>query len=514
MSTAMPFLIAGLFVLGVADIHAQQDEIDDYIDTVGCTWDGCRDRVEVREVIQYVHKTVNGELVLETEKIKAIFEYAPPIKTLDDCTKSEGSDWWNRKFVSYVPEVPPGRDYSEGIIRWDQKFEGPKILPDLQDVVDSGAQRLCVTIVPDFDENSARQNLGLDEIRNSILNILSRNDVQIEHQQHQPQIIWAAIPASLLDDLVENDNVANIDVYGKTLFIPYHIFVGSETKIQSILQQEIDSKMRTCHDGNDVLYDCPLDKNADGKDVFNISILLPQIKVWPDGWPNPNKYPTKDQIKDRREQIEIEAVDVLRPVVELLESNNQTILEAHTLVIVIRADIPLDFLPKLVARDDVLFIESRNVWLTAAGVDPNKKSDTIQEPDIPQIMPSDEIRIELHDDSAIIDITIKDVPKSIPISSDVAGKKTTIHVNNKTVTDYEIVQNDDTTLLVLRPDHAESGAEPVQMSVRQQIKDGVPPEEIQCRDGQPVMMRDRVACLAESSIQALMGRGIDIMRIR
>ena len=224
--------------------------IDEYIDTVGCTWDGCRDRVEVREVTQYVHRTVNGELVLETEKIKAIFEYAPPIKTLDDCIKSEGSDWWNRKFQDTVPMVPPGRDFSEGIIRWDQKFEGPKILPDLQDVVDSGAQRLCVTIVPDFDENSAKRS-GLYEIRNSILNILSRNDVQIEHQQHQPQIIWAAIPASLLDDLVENDNVANIDVYGKTLLIPFHMFIGFETKIQSILQQEIDSKMRTCHDGND-----------------------------------------------------------------------------------------------------------------------------------------------------------------------------------------------------------------------------------------------------------------------
>ena len=514
----MPFLIAGLFVLGVADIHAQQDEIDDYIDTVGCTWDGCRDRVEVREVIQYVHKTVNGELVLETEKIKAIFEYAPPIKTLDGCTKSEGSDWWNRKFVSYVPEVPPGRDFSEGIIRWDQKFEGPKVLPDLQDVVDSGAQRLCVTIVPDFDENSARQNLGLDEIRNSILNILSRNDVQIEETEpylHQPQIIWAAIPASLLDDLVENDNIANIDVYGKTLLTPFHIFIGSETKLQSILQQEIDSRMRTCHDGNDVLYDCPLEKNADGKDILNIGIKLPQIEMWADGWPDSGKYPAKKQIKDRLEQMEIEAVDVLRPVADFLETNNQTIIQQYALGgIGIYADITLDFLPKLVAREDVLFIESKNVWFIAAGVDPNKKSDIMQEPDIPQPAPSDQIRIELHDDSAIIDITIRDVPKSIPISSDVAGKKTTIHVNNKTVTDYEIVQNDDTTLLVLRPDHAESGAEPVQMSVRQQIKDGVPPEEIQCRDGQPVMMRDRVACLAESSIQALMGRGIDIMRIR
>ena len=514
MNGAMPLLIAGLFVLGVVDIHAQQDEIDEYIDTVGCTWDGCHDRVEVREVTQYVHRTVNGELVLETEKIKAIFEYAPPIKTLDDCTKSEGSDWWDRKFQDTVPMVPPGRDFSEGIIRWDQKFEGPKILPDLQDVVDSGAQRLCVTIVPDFDENSAKRS-GLYEIRNSILNILSRNDVQIEETEpylRQPQIIWAAIPASLLDDLVENDNVANIDVYGKTLFTPYHIFVGFKTKIQPILQQEIDSKMRTCHDGNDVLYDCPLDKNADDKYVLNVGIMYPHKKFWSDGWPDPDKIPTKQQKRDRGPEWIMESELARLPMIEFLESNNQVVMPS--IAPSLYADITLDFLPELVAREDVLFIESQNGWLTAAGVDPNKKSDTIQEPDIPQIIPSDEIRIELHDDSAIIDITIKDVPKSIPISADVAGKKTTIHVNNKTLTDYEIVQNDGTTLLVLRPDHTEGDAKPVQMSVRQQIKDGIPPKEIQCSNGQPVMMRDRVACLSESSIQALLGRGIDIMRIR
>ena len=144
---------------------------------------------------------------------------------------------------------------------------------------------------------------------------------------------------------------------------PWHILQGFESKINPTLQQEIDNKKKICT-FEMVFDDCPsLDKNADGKDVINVAILLPQIEMWPDGWPNPDKYPTKDQIRDRLEDVVDDGEDVLQPVVEFLESNNQTIIEQHALVIVIYADVTLDFLPELIERDDVLFIESRNVIL-------------------------------------------------------------------------------------------------------------------------------------------------------
>ncbi len=53
------------------------------------------------------------------------------------------------------------------------------------------------------------------------------------------------------------------------------------------------------------------------------------------------------------------------------------------------------------------------------------------------------------------------------------------------------------------------------LSSRQQIANGVSPDKIQCRDDlNPVIIRDRVACLKESSIQSLTLRGVDVVRMR
>ena len=75
--------------------------------------------------------------------------------------------------------------------------------------------------------------------------------------------------------------LVNVDVYGKTLWTPFHIREGYNSKIMWLLQKEIDNKKTNCTYHQLEFTKCPpLQKNADGKDIVNISIILALIPMW------------------------------------------------------------------------------------------------------------------------------------------------------------------------------------------------------------------------------------------
>ncbi len=507
MNQAILLLVAGLFTAHVAYAYAEQD-----IDKNGSSgqpecqiWPNCT--IEVRESTEYVW----GNNKTGTRTVELTIEYPPPIKELDDCTKAGG------------------------IIRWDAKFEGSKVLPDLQEVIDSGAERLCVTIVHNVDAGTIHD---YDIVQKNILSLLGHKDVQTERAQFaQYRTIWAAIPAHLLDDLVKSNYVANIDLYGKDLEIPWHITRGRESKIDPQIYEEIESKMKKCslkyvdvgreyitiHD-YDTIY-CPLDKNIDGEEILNIYILLPEIPSYPYGWIDPHTIPTKEQKDKRRAEREIELAISQQPLVEFLESNNQPVIRKFESINAIRADITIDFLSQLEKRDDVTVIESSNKFYTLYGTTQNDQNNTGQfipthnETDTKFEISPNQIDVKLDGDDAAISVYMDIVPRSLPITDEVLGKNITLHINDGRVLDYEVLPGDgrSDTMLVLSNSEKSNSSEPNGAplpSPKQQIADGTSPDMVQCREGLSLaIMKEKPVCLSELSIEKLAKRGLDIIHI-
>ena len=511
MNQAILLLVAGLFTAHVAYAYAEQD-----IDKNGASgqpecqiWPNCT--IEVRESTEYVW----GNNKTGTRTVELTIEYPPPIKELDDCTKASG------------------------IIRWDAKLEGPKVLPDLQEVIDSGAERLCVTIVHNVDAATIRD---YDIVQKNILSLLGHKDVQTERAQFaQYRTIWAAIPAHLLDDLVKSNYVANIDLYGKDLEIPWHITRGLESKVDPLIYQEIETKMKHCshfeaglpsptYDSNSTLIvpsdsdlaSCPLDRNAAGLETLEVYIGLPRIELWPDGWPD-GKYPTKEQRVERRIEKSKEVVMSQQPFIEFLESNNQTVIYRFNFTNSLEVDITIDFLSQLEAMDEVLYVESRNNFGILAAITPeeqmkiaNQSRSTSDETDAKSDTPSNKIDVKLDGDNAVINIYADIVPRSLPITDEIIGKNVTLHINDGQVLDYEVLPGDgrsDTMLVLSNPEKNTSEPAPLP-SPKQQIADGTSPDMVQCREGLSLaIMKEKPVCLSELSIEKLAKRGLDIIRV-
>ena len=122
---------------------------------------------------------------------------------------------------------------------------------------------------------------------------------------------------------------------------PWHVIRGFESKINPLLQLEIDNKKKICT--YELIFDdCPpLDRNADGEEIINAYILLQEIELWPNGWPNPDKYPTDEQKDKRRAEKNKEVAMSQQPFIEFLESNNQTVMHRFELINAISADITI-----------------------------------------------------------------------------------------------------------------------------------------------------------------------------
>ncbi len=536
------------------DYQRQFDALQDYP-----LPDFCIDRsppciVEIRNMTQSVHRVVDGEPVFEQYTIPAQYYRLPPDPELEGCTKTEGT------------------------IRWDSKFEDSKILPDLQEVIDSGAERLCITIMPNLDPKYIRFSSHLHDVRDGVRGLLSQDGVQIEWAP--ARIIWAAIPASLLDELVDSDFVANIDVYGKEEWIPLYALAGHDSKFYPSLQREIDTGMKPCLfpiiqkdniisllDEDDhpvpkedytidyesrileyldhrivvmelgpeqepgliyqyILTTCPLDKNDDGRAVFNLSLILSPVETWPDGspdWTNITREERRQMIDKRDAEIAPIHAAMQQPVIDLLESNGQTVLKRGSITNFITADITEDFLPLLEDVDVIEAIETRNGYGMAACTDCGltDQDEVHQNSTKAEQFPANKTDIILNDNSAIINATMTVVPNSIPVPNEILGKDITVIINNRTVTDYDIIEADDNLqmFLVLREDDTNEPAklddkmQPIPLP-KTQIANGVQSKDLLCdMDRHYVMMNDRTVCITNETAQIFIDRGFDIVRL-
>ena len=142
---------------------------------------------------------------------------------------------------------------------------------------------------------------------------------------------------------------------------PWHVRAGLDSKIAPMIRDEMREGRVNCVDAATDYSACPpLKKNADGKAVLNVSIMLPTIPMWPNGWPDPATYPTVEQRNQRNLEMEGVARVQQQPIVDLLNKHNQTLVGQRLSVNYVNADITADFLPYLEDLDIVQYIDSRN----------------------------------------------------------------------------------------------------------------------------------------------------------
>ena len=142
---------------------------------------------------------------------------------------------------------------------------------------------------------------------------------------------------------------------------PWYVRAGLDSKIAPMIRDEIREGRENCT-GAAIDYSAcpPLKRNADGKAVLNVSIMLPTIPMWPNGWPDPATYPTVEQRNQRYRDIAGEARVQQQPIVDLLHKHNQTLVGQQLHVNYVDADVTADLLPKLEDLDIVQYVHSRN----------------------------------------------------------------------------------------------------------------------------------------------------------
>lgn len=303
-----------------------------------------------KQITSTVTKFVDGEPVVEKYETKAT--YVHRTSTLEGCDKTKGWIPWN-------PDS--------------------KITPELQTEIDSGTENLCVEIVLPFvgklyGSDPSELNFVLTNFDtlskfledNSAILEKNRND-NLKYISSKLIHVGANIPASLIPKLVERDDVVVIDIYGKKQKIPWHILEGYDSKIGNELQDEIDS----------------------GAETVLIYINLQTIPMWPDGWPNPSEYPTKEQISQRREEIESQAVIMQEPIISLLNENNIEITQQYLRMNSIIANISVSFLPELEKLNDVVSIGKFETEIISFGSETTSEQNSVRDEILQNFMEGD-----------------------------------------------------------------------------------------------------------------------------
>ena len=500
-----PAVVFGIFtsLLVVILLSLAMPSYADGKDDNGADADGSVESTETKKINTLVSRMKNGVHVTEEVEQEITYHHSP-LPSLDGCAKSEGTVKWNNRHVNNYDGLFTDL-MKDGVIRWDARLEGPKVLPELQEVVDSGAETLCIEIVLHNKRLSSLLNMSgweetvdLEEggLDNTLSFLKSNNASLLKNSSRYGATgssISASIPATLLDELAARDDVANIDVYGKELWIPWHISNGYDSKIMPLLQKEIEHQKTNCIHHQEDFTECPpLEKNAEGKDIVNVSITLAPIPMWPDGWPDEQNYPTAEQ-RDRRfaELYDIAAVQQ-QPVVDLLHKNNQTVIGQDLVINDINADVATDFLPELEALDEVLFIDSRNVIYVSGSVDPHTLLD---------------------DDDAFShtsNMSGSDLAETVFPDGNNNNSSSSVATVNVTSGDLSSTTTTITTTTTPSEEQNTAKSKPKIKSPLKQVRDGVTVRNVQCSDGLvlAVLNGDRAACLGEGTLDVLMSRGI------
>lgn len=251
----------------------------------------------------------------------------------DGCTKMNGSIWYDPRSEA------PG--------------EVTKVLPDLQAEADSGADTLCVVIVPPYYKQSWMEIPGWEEHgakfpdaskyayardvmaenAGSIVRFLEDGGASFrgDYRDFRYEFIHAAIPAGLLPVLADRDDVVKVGMWWKDLRIPLYIREGHESKIDPLIQKEIEHGRKNCADNTGYSFEnCPpLERNSDGTPTVRVMIDFEEGAEWPD-----------------------------EPLADFLARNNQTVTWDSPWGV--SAYVAADLLPELEARDEVRMIASGN----------------------------------------------------------------------------------------------------------------------------------------------------------
>ena len=426
-----------------------------------------------------VHKIVDGEPIVEKQQTKAIL-YTIPQPQLEGCERVEG------------------------IIPWSVRTQNDsKILPDLQAEIDSGKDTLCVTVVFPYvgqsyskDPEDLSMVLGnLESISDFIMEnggTIERKQVRFTEYIHRSMTyVYASIPTSLIPELVEKDQVVVIDKYGKYPKIPSYIIHGDDSKIYFDVQEKIDS----------------------GEEIVPVDILLENIPKWPNGWPDKTSYPTKEQIAQRSEEQASEAQTMQEPVIAFLEDNNVEITGINHNLNTIHADVPVSLLSELENFDEISSIQYGIYVITSFGSNTNISEEDTRE----------------KSNKTILDITISDKTaklefygnfdelKEVVIPDEITDKKLDITINEMSFDDYTLSQQQDNKTYILLNTYAEEDividkpkpVKQISTSPKQQIKSGILPDEIKCKEGLSLIFKssDTPACVKSSTAEKLIKRG-------
>jgi len=421
-------------------------------------------KTETKKITTVVHKTVDGKPVIEKHEVDGLF-YIPPSPTLEGCEKTSG----------WIP--------------WDPDS---KIMPDLQAEIDAGKENLCVEIVLPFvgrsfssdpdDLNTVLTNLDtLSKFLKDNGAIFEQNRFDIrKYVDSRSMHIGASIPASLITELIEREDVVSIDVYGKIPQIPWYVHLGRDTKVSHDLQEEISS----------------------GKEIILTSISLQSKKL--------EATTIGHSVIIRTSLSESEIKIIQKSIIELLQNNNiETQYESIRPNYII-ANVPSSFISELEKLDEVTHIDTFDKEITSFGNDVTSEKTSVQDES------DDELILDIALDANSAQLSISGDAqnlKEIPIPDNVLGKEIDLLVNGVVENNFEIVSSSSQTLLTLPPilfqdTPIEENLPPI--SPLKQIKNGILPEDVICKEGLELIFKlsdGSPACVQPSTTITLVFRG-------
>ena len=472
--------------------------------------------VTTKEVDTIIQKTVNGKSVIETKKTEITFKQ-PIISKISGC------------------------DITEGGVPWSTRNSTNKITPDLQRVIDSGAEEICVVILiphyleskefaydmhPEYfvtefpiDKTKIDPNkeyltpIEVSEKRKqyeeesssksyshyfNIVEFLKENDARIEptykrelkilEDSRRSLYSWpydavnAAISTDKISELVKMDDVDVVDLYGKK-----SIFDPPYKKIQPNLQAHLDV----------------------GIEIIPVDIKIQQEQMWPNRWPS-STYPTPEERSIRSKELVTIHHQRQQSILDFLNQNNVKPNDVSDATGIISAHIPSSLISELVKIEQVKSLRSYEQFLYLAS-----NNDTIKLVE-ESIKPNPEnlLKIIINDDSTTFHIS-DDSIGIIPIPDDITTNFITVMINNNTTHNYSITS--DTPRLIIFDEINIKSKQNITTekqytipSVKEQLQNGTLPKDIQCKKETILMLKSSTGnlyCITHPTAEKLQCRG-------
>lgn len=286
-------------------------------------------------------------------------------------------------------------------------------------------------------------------------------------REHFPYVTDALV------EQIKNATPENIDTLYQQFLFP------KIPKISPVLQKIIDT--------------------SKSDDFIHVEISL----IGEPHYPDSDYYLTGDARKEAREKYYDQVEEFKKDLVDLLKSNGSEMINDGRGAAFVIVKVPAKLIGEIALRDDVIKIYEE-IFSIALGADDVN--------DTPQYSSESKIMIELEGKDNKIDLEIntekEQMPLSLVVPNDMISKESKLYVNG-VLTSFTIEKKIDESTIIFKYGIEEKSKSIKVLSPKQQLKQGISPEEIICKEGLELIYKpnNSPACVKPSTAEKLVNRG-------